>query len=786
MEENSKKPNPEESVPTPPEESNEKKPQDSNSEVIDIEEDVEKTHENEFDTSINDEMKETYGQKHNDSEEDEEPDSEIQNAFTMATEEKRKIIKNFDIENGESNNYRKPNYEFEDEKENNFFDDKLKALEGQSLYGRKKSIKTEVSEEDEKVPLDEKGRMETTEEMYEDSKKEETSTKTDEEVIDEKKLENIKKMDKDEDDSKVVIHSDNTEGSKLQKVVDEDSSSIDLSKFEKKNYLEATEEEINALTEKEKEYLQEMKSMYSDAYNQSDYKDVVKTAEKITEYQEKINKIESREIIQTEFHEEETEETENKPNIEIKNELPSKDNKPKDEKEETNPLEKMVEKPVYYGGRDSKSIERYHSDIVSEVAKSIANIVVDNIGDYKTVKYNPFDSNDQNLMLEATEQLNDKRVKVALMATGINVVMRNFGYYEQSQIINDYYKLRAISDDVNNKMITRNEAYFRYRVLTIMTLYNHVEYITTIDGKKYRPTYEEFIRKVRYCDLEQLFYAAFVATHVDINKFEIQCKNPLDGARDEENVVDICGNKFIHQTDNLSLQYTLNKRIKFEDMLSIRRGFKENQQLSDSLEEFLTFTNQSFKRKPTSMKHIFFQRAPTLADVINTFSVLNAAAKERDRTTGQLKYHLNYYFGNFDAPLYGADENVYFERTFLRMIASTYKAKLFTVDTSDLQKVKGYYILLDVDTKPEEYDNNVREAEIAELKIRLKLFNALYNLPKQDTLKMMNNSGFRSLSNIQSVSHFISNIVCPKCRKPIEAVKIIMEDYFFFQITEAS
>lgn len=785
MEEN--KPNPEESVPTPPEDSNNKKPQESNSEVVDLEEEVKETHENEFDTSINDEMNEVYGQKLNDSDEIDEPDVEINDAFTMATEEKRKLVKNFDIANGESNNYRRPNYEFEDEKEEalKLFDDKIKALETQSLYGRKKPTKTDnASEEDDKVPLDEKGRIETTEEMYENPKKE-ISNKSDEEVIEEKKIENVQKMDKD-NDSTVVIHSADTEGTKLQKEVNEDSSSIDLTKFENKNYLEATEEEINALTEKEKEYLQEMRAMYSDAYNQSDYKEVVKTAEKITEYQDKLNKIDSRETIQKEFHEEETESSDKTNNVEIQNELPTKDDKPKEDKEEANPLEKMVEKPVYHGGRNSNSIERYHSDIVSEIAKSIANIVVDNIGDYKTVKYNPFDSNDQNLMLESTEQLNDKRVKVALMATGINVVMRNFGYYEQSQIINDYYRLRAISDDTNNKMLTRNEAYYRYRVLTIMTLYSHVEYITTIDGRKYRPTYEEFIRKVKYCDLEQLFYAAFVATHVNINKFEIQCKNPLDGARDEANVVDICGNTFIHQTDNLSLQYTLNKRIKFEDMLSIRRGFKENQELSDSLEEFLTFTNQSFKRKPTSMKHIFFQRAPTLNDVLNTFAVLLAASKERDRATGQMKYHLNYYFGNFDAPLYGENENVYFERTFLRMVASTYKAKLFTVDTSDLQKVKGYYILMDVDTQPSDYGDNPKEAEIAELKIRSKLFNALYNLPKEDTLNLMNNSGFRSLSNIQSVSHFISNIVCPKCGKPIEAVKIIMEDYFFFQITEAS
>ena len=789
MEENSKKPNPEESVPTPPEntskdeELKEKTPQDSNSEVVAVDEIEEKTHEHEFDTSISDEMKDSYGQKLNESEEEEESDTEISNAFTMASDEKRKIVKDFDIENGESNNYRRPKLEFEDEKPEDYFDNKIKELENKSLYGYKKVPKNDDSEA---IPTDNKGRIETTEEMFKQEESKKPETKSEEEIEEEKKLENIQKMDKDDNGSKIVIHPDEKD-EKFNKVIDESTSGgIDLKKFEEKDYLNATEEEIAALSDEEKKYLQEMKETYSDAYNQTDYKEVVKTAEKITEYQEKLQKIESREIIQTEFHEEEGNDEESS-KVEIQNELPTKESEEKkDDKKEETPLEKIIEKPTYYGGRNSKNIERYHSDIVSEVAKSIANIVVSDIDAYKTVKYNPFDSNDQNLMLEATEQLNDKRVKVALMATGINVVMRNFGYYEQSHIITEYYRLRAISDDPNNKMLTRNEAYYRYRLLTIMTLYAHIEYITTLQGRKYRPTYEEFIRMVKYCDLEQLFYAAFVATHVDINKFEIQCKNPLDGARDEENVVDICGHKFIHQTDNASLQYTLNKKIKFDDMLSIRRGFKENQQLSESLENFLTYCNQSYKRNPTSMKHVFFQRAPTLNDVLGTFAVLIAAAKEKDRTTGQTKYFLNYYFGNFDAPLYGSDEDVYFERTFLRMVASTYKAKLFTVDTSDLKKVKGYYILMDVDTEPKDYNGNPREAEIAELKIRLKLFDKLYNLPKADTLKLMNNSGFRSLSNIQSVSHFISNIVCPKCGKPIEAVKIIMEEYFFFQITEAS
>ena len=783
--EDNKKPNPEESVPTPPDNTpKQPEPEKANSEVVDVDEDLKESHASEFDTSIADEMKHSYGQEINESEEEEEPDARLSDTFTMASEEKRKIIKAFDIENGESESHRRPKLEFEDEKENDFFDSKIKALEKESLYGHK----VENAESD-VVDRDDKGRIETTEEMFKVSDKPKPEGKTEEQVIDEKKLENVQKMDKDTKDDGIVIHADESDD-KFNTVVDESTSgSVDLKKFDEKNYLEASEEEISKLSEGEKKYLQEMKDTYSEAFNQSDYKEVVKTAEKITEYQDKINKIESREFIKTEFHEEE-EESKETSEVKIENELPTKDEKKdekdSEEKKEDNPLEKIVEKPTYYGGRDSKSIERYHSDIVSEVAKSIANIVVSDIDAYKTIKYNPFDSNAQNLMLEATEQLNDKRVKVALMASGINVVMRNFGYYEQSHIITEYYRLRAISDDANNKIITRNEAYYRYRLLTIMTLYAHVEYITTLKGRKYRPTYEEFIRMVKYCDLEQLFYAAFVATHVDINKFEIQCKNPLDGARDDENIVDVCGHKFIHQTDNASLQYTLNKKIKFEDMLSIRRGFQENQQLSESLENFLTFTNQSFKRNPTSMKHVFFQRAPTLNDVLNTFAALLAASKERDRTTGQTKYFLNYYFGNFDAPLYGSDDDVYFERTFLRMVACTYKAKLFTVDTSDIKKVKGYYVLMDVDTEPADYNNNPREAEIAELKIRLKLFDKLYNLPKQDTLKLMNNSGFRSLSNIQSVSHFISNITCPKCGKPIEAVKIIMEEYFFFQITEAS
>ena len=271
-----------------------------------------------------------------------------------------------------------------------------------------------------------------------------------------------------------------------------------------------------------------------------------------------------------------------------------------------------------------------------------------------------------------------------------------------------------------------------------------------------------------------------------MNTFQIQCNNIIKDALRDDTPVTVCGHEFVYKTTNESLQYTLNKEISLEDMKSIRKGFPEGQELSDNLKSFLEYTNQTYNRVPTTYKHIISHRLPSIYDVLQTFSTVIAATKEKDKNTGQNKYFIDFFFGNYDAPSYNAEPEVLQQKLYLRMLSSIFRVKLFTISTAgSVDKPKGLYIEMNVDTDPVDFNNNIYDSKVAEMKIRSRIFDTIYNLPSKDLMKLLSDGHFKNMMFTQAVGHFLGNIRCPKCKQIIEAVKIPIEDYFFFQIMGA-
>lgn len=576
-------------------------------------------------------------------------------------------------------------------------------------------------------------------------------------------------------------------GNDLNKTYEEKNVGLDTSEINDE-YVFDNASKGNELSEKEKEYLEKNLENARVTEEAIRAKEITKQYAILADEEKKKEKVVSGEFLKSELTEES--DADSKKAVEVSNEITEEELDPPLTSEDKIPesVKEIVDKKIsttLLGGKDAKKSDRYHTNMVSDISEAVTRMEVANVDNYRIEKFNPFNTDVTN-MLDATSIRNTRRVKVPLLATGANIIMRKFTHLEQTHLFSECFRLRAIYEDDNANLKSRNEAYYRYRLTLTMSLYSHTESLTKIGEKPYRPSFDEYCKIIKYCDFEQLCYAAFVATHDDLNTFQIQCNNIIKDALRDDSPVTVCGHEFTYKTTNESLQYTLNKEISLEDMKSIRKGFPESQELSDNLKSFLEYTHQTYNRVPTTYKHIISHRLPSIYDVLQTFSTVLAAAKEKDKNTGQNKYFIDFFFGNYDAPSYNAEPEVLQQKLYLRMLSSIFKIKLFTISTAgSVDKPKGLYIEMNVDTDPADFNNNIYDSKVAEMKIRSRIFDTIYNLPSKDLIKLLSDGHFKNMMFTQAVGHFLGNIRCPKCGQIIEAVKIPIEDYFFFQIMGA-
>lgn len=423
-----------------------------------------------------------------------------------------------------------------------------------------------------------------------------------------------------------------------------------------------------------------------------------------------------------------------------------------------------------HGGRNDTKENQFYSKMVSNISEAILNLDLNTISKSTKIKdFNPDDLSQYSL-LEAGNLRNERKVKVPLLASGLTLVMRSYEFMEQQHLIAQIREDMSMVDNTSYSLLERNRAYYRVKIAEFLSLYDHTEYVITLEGKKIRPKFSELMSMIKYCDIENYFFAAYAASHTQINRYRLECENYITDKNGDYKGV--CGHTFEYATDNESLQYSLNNLLTMDDLISVKKGFVEGDPVSQNIKDLIALANAEFRRKPTKFGHVVYQRMPSINDYIETMKNFNQICKFRDQNKNTTRYKFDIELANIDGNIY--DQDNAFDVLYLKNLMHINRMDVLVVDKENKDAAGNYlanYIKMDVNSNPEKSD-----------KIRQVIMDQIYRLSRDEVENIISHPKFKKMCTFQTISHYISGARCPKCGNLVKSARISMEQNFFSQI----